>query len=157
MAIRFQELTWAPSGTWSWSWVIGEDPVLLIVMVTRPPPLHEEETAKEVPALQVPVDPLDGVGLTPLLPDELEVEVEGVELDEEELEELAWLEEEELAEELAWLEEEELEEEEELDEEEELAELETESPESQFCWVAHWQVAASEQDGEPPPPQGTWR
>jgi len=155
VAIRFQELTWAPSGTWSWSWVIGEDPVLLIVMVTRPPPLHEEETAKEVPALQVPVDPLDGVGLTPLLPDELEVEVEGVELDEEELEEeLAWLEEEELEEELAWLEEEELDE---LDEEEELAELETELPESQFCWVAHWQEAASEQDGEPPPPQGTWR
>jgi len=22
---------------------------------------------------------------------------------------------------------------------------------------AHWQVAASEQEGEPPPPQGTWR
>jgi len=133
--------------------------VLLIVMETRPPPFHEEETAKEVPALQVPVAPLEGVGVTPpllllllLLPEELLVDVEvGVaeealeDEDEEELELAA----EELAAEL-----------EELEDEAELAELEataTEDPELQFWPVAHWQEAALAQVGEPPPPQGTWR
>jgi hypothetical protein len=135
--------------------VIGAEPVLLIVMETRPPPFHEEETAKEVPALQVPVAPLEGVGVTPppllllllLLPEELlvdvEVEVAEEALEDEDEEEL------ELAAEL-----------EELEDEAELAELETtatEDPELQFWPVAHWQEAALEQVGEPPPPQGTWR
>jgi hypothetical protein len=122
--------------------VIGEEPVLLIVMETIPPPFHVEETAKDVPALHVPVDPLEGVGVTPPLLEELEVAVEGAALEEDELEEL----------------EEDEDDEDELDEEEALEEeLEADDPALQLPWVVHWHWAASEQEGEPPPPQGTWR
>jgi hypothetical protein len=56
--------------------------VLLIVMETIPPPFHVEESAKDVPALHVPEDPLEGVGVTPPL-EELELEGELDELEEE--------------------------------------------------------------------------
>lgn len=120
--------------------------MLLIVMETRPPPLQVEETAKEVPALHELADPLEGVGVTPPF-EEVEVDVEGAE--EDELEELEVDEEDE----------DELDEEEALEEELELEDavaLEVD-PALQLPWVAHWHWAASEQEGEPPPPQGTWR
>jgi len=57
--------------------VIGELPVLLIVMETNPPPFQAEESAKEIPALHEPVEPPPGEGLElPLLEELLEVEVE---------------------------------------------------------------------------------
>lgn len=143
---KFQLLIDAPPGTWSWSAVIGEDPVLLIVMLTSPPLFQLLERAKEVPALHVLAEPLEGVGLVPVFEEaEVLVEVEGAALEEDELEELE--------------EDEDEDDDDELDEEEELEELGegVEDPALQLPWVAHWQVAASEQEGEPPPPQGTWR
>lgn len=103
--------------------------MLLIVMETIPPPFQVDERAKEVPALQVLGDPLEGLGLVPPLEeDELEELEEDEEVDECELDEEDALE----------------------------AELEAD-PALQLPCVAHSQVAASEQEGEPPPPQGTWR
>jgi len=84
--------------------------VLLTVMETIPPPFHEEETAKEVPALHVAVDPLEGVGVTPPLFEELELELE-LEV-EDELEE--------------------------LEEEDALEEGVEADPALQLPWVAHW-------------------
>jgi hypothetical protein len=149
---KFQD--WIEPGTVTWRAVMGEVPVLVIVIETIPPPFHVELSAKEIPDLQLPLVPLeeeeDEEGCVEVLvlveggttaPEELLVEVE-VEVavdateDEDEDEELAWEEEE-----LAWVEE---------------LELELEDPEVHPL-VEHSQVAALLHEGEPPPPQGTWR
>jgi hypothetical protein len=130
--------------------VIGELPVLLIVMETNPPPFQAEESAKEIPALHEPVEPPPGEGLElPLLEELLEVEVEveaaAADEDEDEDEEALELEAE-------------LEELDALDEPGVLGLVLLETADPDVHWeVEHWHVAASEHEGEPPPPQGTWR
>jgi hypothetical protein len=89
---KFQEEEATFPGTRTCKCVIGEDPVLLIVSETNPPPFQVEESAKEMPALQVPLEPLLGEGFTGVVPEPLEllvdVEVEDEDTDEDELDEL---------------------------------------------------------------------
>jgi len=123
--------------------------VLLIVIVTNPPPFHVDESANEMPALHDVDDPLEGgvTGVEPELPEEEEVAVE-LELElAAELELLAV--ETELETELLAVETEL-----ELELELELLAVDTEEPAEQSV-VAHSQVAASLHEGEPPPPHGT--
>jgi len=54
VSARFHEAMDEPPGTEMWALVMVWDPVLLIVIVTRPPPFHEEVSAKEMPARHVP-------------------------------------------------------------------------------------------------------
>jgi hypothetical protein len=115
-----------------------EVPVLLMVIETIPPPFQVDDSANEIPARQFPVlgvpvvEVVAGrvgvVAVAEVLVVEVEVELEL---------ELA------LALEL------------EVELEELAAELATEAWPAVHWLVAHWQVAALLQEGEPPPPQGT--
>jgi len=150
---KFQDCTWP--GTITCRLVICSVPVLLIVIETIPPPFHVDESANEIPARQFPVVagvPLVAVvlvlvwaaGVAGVVPVEVLVEVE-LELELE------------------------LELEVELELELELtlgtegvegvegAEGVEELAEHPVAAVAHSQLSALEQVGEPPDPQGTWR
>jgi len=140
---KFQDCTWP--GTITCRLVICSVPVLLIVIETIPPPFHVDESANEIPARQFPVVagvPLVAVvlvlvwaaGVAGVVPVEVLVEVE-LELELElELtlgtEGVEGVEGAEGVEELA---------------------------EHPVAAVAHSQLSALEQVGEPPDPQGTWR
>lgn len=117
---------------------------MLIVIETIPPPFHVDESAKEIPARQFPVDGVPEVEVEVLVwLDEEEVAVVEVEV-EVEVEVLAWLgvtgADEVLVVAVVAVE----------------LELAAETADPAEHWlVPHWQVAAFAQVAEPPPPQGT--